>query len=117
MYYVDKMNLSLGLYSDKTKHIVLLLLAVSSLITYVIDEEWEDIIPIAGYIMCAVLAILYIASSIRKGEEMSSNVLIPFFLAFMLFREDLIIVGFVSLVLIATDLIGNEVRSSLLVLF
>ena len=110
------MNLSLGLYSDKTKHIVLLLLAVSSLITYVIDEEWEEIIPIAGYIMCAVLAILYIASSIRKGEEMSSNVLIPFFLAFMLFREDLIIVGFVSLVLIAADLIGNEVRSSLLVL-
>ncbi len=52
------MNLSLGLYSDKTKHIVLLLLAVSSLITYVIDEEWEEIIPIAGYVMCAVLAIL-----------------------------------------------------------
>ncbi len=106
-----------GILSDNVKRIVLLLIAVISVVTFLMrDDPVSEYLPWAVYVLCGLLALWYILTGVAEKEEIDPNTMVALMLIYVMFNGHYLVVGLVPIILLVLDFIKDEVKKGLLVL-
>ena len=106
-----------GLLSDNLKRIVLLLIAVISVVAFLMrDDQVSEYLPWAVYVLYGLLAIWYILTGVAEKEEIDPNTMVALMLIYVMFNGHYLVVGLVPIILLVLDFIKDEVKKGLLVL-
>ena len=106
-----------GILSDNVKRIVLLLIAVISVVAFLMrDDPVSEYLPWAVYVLCGLLALWYILTGVAEKEEIDPNTMVALMLIYVMFNGHYLVVGLVPIILLVLDFIKDEVKKGLLVL-
>ena len=111
------MTAASGLLSNGFKRIVLLIIASLSLIPFVTETgTTPTALPLVLYALCGILSVWHIASGVISKEEIDPNAFVAVMMAYVVFRDELLVAGIVAVVMLIVDLMEDDVKASLMVL-